>query len=157
MQGGTALLLQTAGTGVAVMSFAIAGMNWGNALTKSIQLSAFSVICLAVLAPVLKRAYGKDWVFAAPGVLLALEVRREPDVSTRGAADDKLHEAGGRVFDDAGERPADVGCLAFPAGLQLLQEHRHVPRRQGQGEGSFWHTNDKGDAVREAHGSRDHR
>ena len=73
VQGGTALVLSAAGTGLAVMSFAIAGMNFGNSLYKSLMLSLFSVVCLAVLAPVLKRAYRRNWVFAAPAVLLALE------------------------------------------------------------------------------------
>ena len=127
MQGGTALLLQTTGTGVAVMSFAIAGMNWGNALTKSIQLSAFSVVVLAVLAPVLKRAYGKDWVFAAPGALVALEAGQAAVFLTTPANDPQtwaalLFQLGFSFFKNTGMYLDVKVKVKALLGIQMTQE-----------------------------------
>ena len=127
VQGGTALMLSTAGTGLATMSFSMAGMKWGTALTKSITLSGFSVLCLTLLAPVLKRAFGREWVFAAPGVLLALEAGQAAVFLTTSPSDPQtwaalLFQLGFSFFKNTGMYLDVKVKVKALLGIQMTQE-----------------------------------
>ena len=42
-------------------------------LMKAIVLTGMATLVLSALIPCGRRAFGKDWIFCAPGALLALE------------------------------------------------------------------------------------
>ena len=52
----------------------VAAMTFLPQLARTVIISMFSGMILSVLTPAAVRAYEKDWLFVAPGLLLALEM-----------------------------------------------------------------------------------
>ena len=76
VMGGTASLLSLAGSMVIVFAYMTAGPNPGgesNLLVTTIVLTIFAIMTMSVVKPCSKRAFGANWIFVAPGVLVALE------------------------------------------------------------------------------------
>ena len=74
VQGGTAAITFMTNVYLPGVCLVIAINPLVGPLMKSIVLSLMSVLVLTVIRPILKRAFGANWVFVSPGVFMALEL-----------------------------------------------------------------------------------
>ena len=72
--GGYMSILSIGGTFGAAFVMQVASATGVPSLVRAMVISMFSGMILSVLTPACKRLYERDWLFVAPGILLALEV-----------------------------------------------------------------------------------